>query len=259
MRQVWVLVTYLWRELFRSLTGALVIVAALVFYLVAILSVTGGIDRDYFALVIGGFFGVFALVLVLIIADRVFRSASYLLLYRLASRTVVLAAIVMTALLAAGLLELAVALLSLPRLASGMTVDLAMDVVPVWFSWLTLGATLGLQMSELVRRGWSRTLTYACLAFILFTLNQRQSGVPVGLADRFNWIPSLTPDPARWEWAIKAVDFVVWPVSAATRIARATPYTPLESISPALSLLLAAALLALAAGLFGRKDLVFPE
>jgi hypothetical protein len=259
MRQVWVLVTYLWRELFRSLTGALVVVAALVFYLVAILSVTGGVDRDYYALVIGGFFGVFALVMVLIIADRTFRSASYLLLHRLTSRTTLLTAIVVTAVLAAGLLELAVALLSLPRLVGGLTVDLVMDVIPVWFSWLTLGATLGLQMSELVRRGWSRTLTYAILAFILFTLNQQQSGVPVGLADRFNWIPSLMPDPARWEWAIRVVDIVVWPVSAATRIARSTPYTPLESISPALSLLVGTAFLGLAAALFSRKDLALPD
>ena len=259
MRQVWVLVTYLWRELFRSLTGALAMVAALVFYLVAILSVTGGVDRDYYALVIGGFFGIFALVLVLIIADRTFRSASYLLLYRLTSRTTLLTAIVVTAVLAAGLLELAVALLSLPRLVGGLTVDLVMDVIPVWFSWLTLGATLGLQMSELVRRGWSRTLTYAILAFILFTLNQQQSGVPVGLADRFNWIPSLMPDPARWEWAIRVVDIIVWPVSAATRIARSTPYTPLESISPALSLLVGTAILGLAAALFSRKDLALPD
>lgn len=259
MRQVWVLVTYLWRELFRSLTGALVLVAALVFYLVAVVGVTGGVDWDYYALVIGGFFGVFSLILVLIIADRAFHSTSYLLLYRLPSRSTLLIAIVVTAILASGLLEIAIALLSLPRLEGGLSVNLALDVIPVWFSWLTLGATLGLQMSELVRRGWSRTLTYAVLAFILFTLNQQQSGTPVGLADRFNWIPSLTLDPARWQWAIKAVEIVVWPVSAAVHIARATPYTPLESIAPALGLLVATGLLGLSSVLFSSKDLVLPD
>lgn len=259
MKQIGVLVIYLWRELFRSLTGALVIAAALVFYLVAILSVTGGVDRDYYALVIGGFFGIFSLILTLIVADRSFRSSSYLLLYRLTARTSFLTAIVVTAVLAAGLLEIIVALLSLPRLVTGLTTGMVMDILTVWTSWLALGATIGLHMSELVRRGWSRTLIYAFLTFILFTLNQQQSGVPVGLADRFDWIPILTPDPARWQWAIKAVDFLIWPVSAATRIARTTSYTLLESLSPALSLLVAIAFLGLAARLFNNKDLVFPD
>jgi hypothetical protein len=259
MKQIWVLVIYLWRELFRSLTGALVIVAALVFYLVAILSVTGGVDRDYYALVIGGFFGIFSLILTLIVADRSFRSSSYLLLYRLTARISLLTAIVVTAILAAGLLEIVVALLSLPRLVTGLTTGMVIDILPVWTSWLALGATIGLHMSELVRRGWSRTLTYAFLTFILFTLNQQQSGIPVGLADRFDWIPILTPDPARWQWAIKAVDLLIWPVSAATRVARTTSYTLLESLSPALSLLVAIAFLGLAARLFNNKDLIFPD
>ena len=47
MKRLWALVSYLFQDLFRSLTGLLVVVAALVFYLVAIVSVTGGIDRDY--------------------------------------------------------------------------------------------------------------------------------------------------------------------------------------------------------------------
>jgi len=83
MRRLWTLVSYFIRDLFRSLTGLLVIVAAMVFYLVAIVSVTGGIDRDYYALVIGVFFGVFSLILALVVADRAYRSESYLLLYRL--------------------------------------------------------------------------------------------------------------------------------------------------------------------------------
>jgi len=77
MRRLWTLVSYFIRDLFRSLTGLLVIVAAMVFYLVAIVSVTGGIDRDYYALVIGGFFGVFSLILALVVADRAYRSESY--------------------------------------------------------------------------------------------------------------------------------------------------------------------------------------
>ena len=259
MRQVWVLVTYLWRDLFRSLTGGLVVVAALVFYLVAILSVTGGIDRDYYALVIGGFFSLFGLVLTLIVADRSFRSSSYLLFYRLPSRTSFLTAIALVSVIASGLLEMVVALLSLPRLVTGLSVEMALDILPVWFGWIALGAALGLLMTELVRRGWSRTLTYGLLAFVLFTLNQQQSGVPVGLADRFNWIPSLTPDAAHWQWAIKAVDVLIWPVAAATRVARSTPYTVLESTSPALNMLVALLFLGIASGLFRDKDLVFPD
>jgi hypothetical protein len=259
MRQIWALVTYFWRDLFRSLTGGLVVVAALVFYLVAIVSVTGGVDRDYYVLVIGGFFGIFGLILTLIVADRSFRSSSYMVFYRLSSRTSFLAAIVLVSMIATGILELLVAALSLSRLVTDLTVDMVLDVLPVWFCWVALGATLGLHMSELVRRGWSRTLAYGLLAFILFILNQQQSGVPVGLADRFNWIPSLTPDPARWGWAIEIVDVLTWPIAAATRVARSTPYTVLESSSPAITILVALFVLGMASGLFRDKDLVFPD
>jgi len=259
MKRVWVLTSYLWRDLFRSLTGALVVVAALVFYLVFISSVTGGVDRDYYALVIGGFFGIFSLLLTLLIADNTYSSASYLLLYRLPSRNAMLAAIVLTAVLAAGLLELAVALISLPRFTGELTVAMVLDVIPVWVGWLVLGAVIGLHMSELARRGWSRTVTYALLAFILFSLNQRQSGTPVGLSDKFSWIPNLIPDPASWEWATKIVNLLIWPVSAATRVARATPYTMLEGLSPALLLLMAMVLFGLAMSLFNRKDLILPD
>jgi hypothetical protein len=259
MKQIWALVTYMWRDLFRSLTGGLVVVGALVFYLVAILSVTGGVDRDYYALVIGGFFGLYGLLLTLIVSDRSFRSSSYLVFYRLNSRISFLAAIVLVSMIATGILELLIAILSLPRLVSGLSVEMVLDVLPVWFCWLALGATMGLHMSELVRRGWSRTLAYGLLAFILFTLNQQQSGVPVGLADRFNWIPSLTPDPARWGWAIEIVDVLIWPVAAATRVARSASYTVLESTSPAITILIALFILGIASGLFREKDLVLPD
>jgi hypothetical protein len=114
-------------------------------------------------------------------------------------------------------------------------------------------------MSELVRRGWSRTVVYALLAFILFTLNQRQSGVPVELADRFNWIPNLVPDPARWAWATRLVDAMLWPVTAAIRVARSADYGVVESLAPAGLLVMGASILMLAAALFTRKDLILPE
>lgn len=259
MKRVWALATFFWRELFRSVTGILVLVGALVFYLVAILSITGGVDRSYFALVIGGFFGIYCLVLTLIVADRAHHASSYLFLSRLPSRITFLAAVTLTGFLVAGLLELGVALLSLPRLSSGLSAEMVVDVVPVWISWLGLGAVLGLHMSELVRRGWSRILIYAFLAFILFSLNQQQSGVPVGLADRFGWIPSLTPDPANWGWAIKLVQVITWPVAAGVQVARSTPYGLGESLAPGVTLLVAALLLGLAVRLFDAKDLILPE
>ncbi|MCK4832020.1 MAG: hypothetical protein KAS81_04595, partial [Anaerolineales bacterium] len=131
MRQVWILTSYLLRELLRSLTGGLVVVGGLAFYLVAIHSVTGGVDQDYYALVIGGFFGVVSLLLTLIIADRSYRSASYLLLYRLSSRAIFLAAIVLAAVVVTGVLEIIVAVLSLTRLSVPLTAEMGLDIVPV--------------------------------------------------------------------------------------------------------------------------------
>ena len=259
MKRMWVLTSYMLRELFRSLTGAIIIVIALVFYLVAIQSVIGGVDRDYYALVIGGFFSLFSLFVAAIIADRAYRASSYLLLYRLPTRVAFLAAITLAAVLTAGCLEIVVAAVSLIRLVAPLTPAMIMDVLPVWIAWLVLGATLGLHMSELVRRGWSRTIVYALLAFILFSLNQQQSGVPVGLTDRFSWFPRLTPDPARWEWATKIVGGLLWPISATIRVAREAPYSALESLSPAVLLLVGLAIFGMATILFDSKDLILPE
>jgi len=124
---------------------------------------------------------------------------------------------------------------------------------------LVLGGAIGLHMSELVRRGWSRTIVYALLAFVLFSLNQRQSGVPVGLSDRFSWIPSLAPNPERWAWVNQLVDVAIWPISAALRVARSSPYTVLEGLAPAMLLLTALLIFLAAIVLFGRKDLILPE
>jgi hypothetical protein len=134
-----------------------------------------------------------------------------------------------------------------------------LDIVPVWIAFLFLGAALGLHMSELVRRGWSRSGIYAVLAFILFSLNQQQSGVPVELSDRFNWVPHIMPDPAKWEWAVNVTNVIIWPISAAVQVARSTPYTTAESLAPAMLLLLSALIFWLAVVLFGRKDLFLPE
>ncbi|MBN1316523.1 MAG: hypothetical protein JXA42_13690 [Anaerolineales bacterium] len=259
MSRIWALTGYLWRELFRSLTGFLAIVASLVFYLVAILSVTGRIDRDYFALVIGGFFGVFCLVLTIIVADRAFHAKSYLVLYRIPARSIFLVSISLTATLATALLEAIIALASLIKLSTPLTFPMVMDILPVWIGWLILGSVLGLHMSELVRRGWSRTVVYALLAFILFALNQQQSGIPVSLSDRFNWIPSLTPDPIDWGWAYDLVNVIIWPVSAGVRVARSSSYSIAESLSPAVVLFTATAIYCIAAYLFKGKDLILPE
>jgi hypothetical protein len=259
MSRVLVLIGYLWRELFRSLTGLLVIVAAVVFYLVAIQSVIGAIDRDYYALIIGGFFGVFSLVMTIVLADRAFHAKSYLFIYRLPSRAIFLAALGLTAVLVSGVLELAVALVSLLKLETPPTAVMFLDIVPVWVAFLFLGAALGLHMSELVRRGWSRSGAYAVLAFILFSLNQQQSGVPVELSDRFSWVPHIMPDPAKWEWAVNVTNIIIWPVSAAVQVARSAPYSAVESLAPGILLLVSALLFWLAAVLFGRKDLFLPE
>jgi hypothetical protein len=259
MKRLWALVSYLFQDLFRSLTGMLVVVAALVFYLVAIVSVTGGIDRDYYALVIGGFFAVLAMVLAVMIADRAYQASSYLLILRLPSRMMFLAGVALTAMAVSALLQVGVALVSIPRLVTPLTAGMVLDILPVWAGWLVLGATLGLHMSELVRRGWSRTVLYALLAFILFSLNQQQSGVPVELADRFNWIPNVMPDPARWAWASRLVDAILWPLAAAVKVARAGDYGVVESLAPAALLLVAAFILVLAVALFERKDLILPE
>jgi hypothetical protein len=259
MRRLWRLVTYLFQDLFRSLTGLLVVVAALVFYLVAIVSVTGGIDGDYYALVIGGFFAVFALILAVMLADRAYNATSYLLIFRFSSRMPFLAGVALTAVAISALLEAGIALASIPRLDTPLTAGMMLDVVPVWAGWLVLGAVLGLHMSELVRRGWSRTVIYALLAFILFVLNQRQTAVPTELAGRFNWIPNVLPDPARWAWATRLVDVILWPVTAGVRVARSADYTLVESLAPAVLLLVASFIFILAVALFERKDLILPE
>lgn len=259
MRRVMALVGYQVRELFRSLTGMLVVVAALVFYLVGILSVTGGVDRDYFGLVIGGFFGLYSMMVALVLSDRAYRASSYLVVSRLPARAALLAALIISSVLISLVAELVVAAMSLPRLVSPFTVTAALEMLPVWISWLVLGAVLGIHMSELVRRGWSRTVIYGVLAFVLFVLNQQQGGVPIELADQFSWVPSLMTDRAKWGWAFNLVEVITWPVAASIKVARETPYTILDGLSPAVTVLASIALFGLASELFDGKDLILPE
>jgi hypothetical protein len=259
MKRVWALTAYIVVEFSRSLTALLMMTVVAAFYLVAILGVTGGIDQDYFALVVGGFFGIFGLVLAIVIADRAFHAKTYLLFYRLPSRSMFLAAVAMATIAVCGVLELAVSVLSLPRLTVPLPTTKMLDVIPVWLSWLILGVTLGLHLSELVRRGWSRAVAYGLLGFIVFSLNQQQSGAPVGFTDRFSWIPRLTANPVRWEWAVNSMRVIIWPVNASIQVVRSTAYSTLQSLSPAMIVVISILVFGLASSLFGRKDLVLPE
>ncbi|MEN8097696.1 MAG: hypothetical protein ABFQ89_01345 [Chloroflexota bacterium] len=246
-------------DLFRSLTGGIVVAGAIAFLLVAILSVTGGVDRNYVVHLVGGFFGLYAMLLGWLVSDRTNRSSSYQILVRMPNRSMFLAAILIVVIVTCVVLELVVTVLSLTRLNEPIPLGAWFEIAPAWFSLVVFGATVGIHLSELVRYGWSRIAAYAALGFLLVgvNLNGVDGGRSLGASTR--WLSRLSINPDRIGWIAGIAKALVWPISASFRVARSEAYSLWEGLAPALLIFAASLIFLLAVMTFDKKDLVLPE
>lgn len=239
MNRVWTLTLFLTRDLFRSLAGIVPLAVGLAFGIIAF---EYGMDQAQFITVAGIGSGTICLLTTLLLASRVNRASSYLLVARLHRRTELLAALVLSALLITAMLAIVITAGNL--LAGRVTLDFpsALWVLPTWLPLWILAASLALPLSALVGRGGSHLAGYVLLAALLVANDRKTMLSDQGLG-----------------WLVRAVDAILWPLNTLLARASAGIHDRLYTIAWILTLAIASLLFGLAASLLEEKDLLWSE
>ncbi len=274
-RRLSVLVGFLLRRLFFSMTGVIYTILALVYWAILFPPQQGTPDFDNYFLIIGAFGAGMTFLVTLSLASRANEAANYPLVVRLPSRVEFLTAVLLGALLGAGLLQLLVAGLALFRGPSALWPQI-LEVPPVWISVNVLTAVLALHASDFVTAGWSRVYVFGILAIFLFGQSSG-SNVAAWLGARLN---SLSAQLMQQGWFDMAnnfnraanwlsnqggaqlenlLGFLFWPFRAINDAVMRGYFDVNQALAPAVLLLYATILFMLAADLFANKDLDFVE
>lgn len=274
-QRVVTLTSYLFRDLLLSLTGILYIIMTLVFWRIFFDPAQGTPEGAYYVLVIGLFGAGMAFLATLSVAARAHRAIHYPLLARLSSRVEHLAAVLLSALAFAFLLQGATAALALFR-GPEISLGLMLEIPPLWIAVNVLAAVLALHASDLVTAGWSRVAIYGALALLLFgrELNT-SSGAWIGerLSQLSGWLfqrgwsgaGNVVNRLSQWSHnsAVSSIgdvlDVAFWPFHAIAEAVKAGAFEPRQALAPAILLLYATVLFLLAADFFSTKDLFLTE
>ena len=274
MQRVWILTVYFTKSLFFSLTGLILLILSLVYWVIFFPPGQGTPDVENYIILIAAFGAAATFVAALSLSGRASRLENYPLLVRLPSRVEYLVAVLFSALLLGVGLQLLVAALALirgPDLSGH-----ALMIPPLWLSLNILAAVLAMHASDLVTAGWSRVIVFGLLAVLLLLkgvtaspdswLANRlfdASSVLIDLnllrlsdlaADLGIWISSET-----MEAVSRAAGIVFWPFQAMSDAVFAGGFTPSQALAPAVLLLYGSILFLIAATLFAGKDLDFTE
>ncbi|MCI0398901.1 MAG: hypothetical protein L0332_16325 [Chloroflexi bacterium] len=275
-QRIFTLSGYLFRSLLFSLAGLLYILVALAFYKVFFDPPKRTPDTDYYILVIGIFGMALTFLTTLSVAARANKAIHLPLLVRLPSRVEYLAAVLLAALVFAGLLQLFIAFLALVFGAPALSLRQALEIPPLWLSVNVLIAVLALHASDLVTAGWSRVYVYGLLAILLYgqegaDVIGRWLAAPLRrLASLFatrGWIGLSTPFSRAGEWTSsrggeileQLLGFVFWPFEAVTNATIQGFFSRTQALAPAILLLYATILFLLAADFLATKDLFLTE
>lgn len=269
------LTSYLFRDLFLSLTGILYVIMTLVFWNIFFDPLQGTPEGDYYVLVIGLFGAGMAFVATLSVAARAHRAIHYPLLARLPSRMEHLTAVLLSALAFTFLLQGVAATLALFR-GPEISLGLVLEIPPLWIAVNVLAAVLALHASDLVTAGWSRVYIYGALALLLFGRElDTSSGSWIGtrLSQLSGWFfqrgwsapGNVVNRLSQWAHSSKVssigdvLDVVFWPFHAMADAVKAGAFEPQQALAPAILLLYATVLFLLAADFFSTKDLFLTE
>jgi hypothetical protein len=276
MLRITSLVLYLFRSLLFSLGGLLYLLLGLVFFMIFFQPGQRTPDLDYFTLVIGSFGIVTSFLVTLSIASRANRAYHFPLLVRLPSRVEYLTSVLLASLVAAGALQILVTLLALVSNGPGFTLQRAIEIPPLWFAADILFIVIALHASDFVAAGWSRVYVFGVLAILLYL----QSGLGIvgewlsGFLNRignafltqgFDFLATPAFGLSSWlagggsEEMAALFGLVFWPFGAAAQATIEGYYTIAQAMAPAVLVLYATALFALAATLFAKKDLQLTE
>jgi hypothetical protein len=267
---------YLFRSLVLSLAGLLYLLLTFVFYMVFFQPGQSTPDADYYTLLIGGFGLVTSFLVTLSVASRANKAFHFPLLVRLPSRVEYLTSVFLASIIFVELLQALVALLALlvgkPELSLGQ----AIEIPPLWIAGNILFIVISLHASDFVAAGWSRVYIFGALAILLYV----QSGLGIvgewlsGLLNRlgnaflaqgFEVIATPAFSLSSWlagsgsEELASLFGLVFWPFRAIAGATIEGYFTLTQALAPAILLLYATVLFALAANLFAKKDLQLAE
>jgi hypothetical protein len=274
MQRVWSLTAYFTKSLFFSLTGLILVILTLVYWVIFFPPGQGTPDVENYVILIGAFGAAATFVAALSLSGRAGRLENYPLIVRLPSRIEYLAAVILSALVLGVGLQLLVAGLALIR-GPAMAGHWLM-LPPLWLSINILAAVLALHASDLVTAGWSRVIVFGLLA-VLLILKGMSSSPDAWLVERlydlsgalldFNlmalgnavdmlsiWISGPTLGALS-----QGASVIFWPFQAMSDAVFAGGFTPSQALAPAVLLLYGSILFLIAATLFAGKDLDFTE
>jgi hypothetical protein len=267
---------YLFRSLALSLAGLLYLLLGFVFYMLFFQPGQSSPDSDYFTLVIGGFGLVISFLITLSAASRANKAFHFPLLVRLPSRVEYLTSVFLASFIFVGILQALVSLIAL--LAGGPELSLrqAIEIPPLWIAGNILFIVIALHASDFVAAGWSRVYVFGVLAVLLYV----QSGLGIvgewlsGLLNRlgnaflaqsFELIATPAFTLSSWlagggsDKMASLFGLVFWPFRAISTATIEGYFTIAQAMAPAILLLYATVLFALAANLFAKKDLQLTE
>lgn len=274
MQRVWILTVYLTKSLFFSLTGLILLILSLVYWVIFFPPGQGTPDVENYIILIAAFGAAATFLAALSLSGRAGRLENYPLLTRLPSRVEYLVAVLFSALILGVGLQLLVAALALIR-----GPDLSGHVLmipPLWLSINILAAVLAMHASDLVTAGWSRVVIFGLLA-VLLLLNGVTASPDSWLANRlfdasdllmeFNFLTlsDLLTDLGFWisgetmGTLSRTAGAVFWPFQAMSDAVFAGGFNAAQALAPAVLLLYGSILFLLAATFFAGKDLDFTE
>lgn len=272
MQRIWALTTYFVRSLFRSLIGAILVIATLAIWLTLFHPGQGTPDVSYYVLVIGIFGAAMAFVVTLTIAARANKAELYPWLVRLPSRVEFMTAVFIGATIITIILQMLLAALALFR-GPSLTFIQILEIPPTWISLIILSTVLALHATDLVVSRWSRVYIFGILAILLFAQGIQNVTIR-NIVTRLNRIATsqgwaaaneqladyaLTLNNSGSNVVSTVFGLVFWPFRAIVDAAITGYFTPAQALAPAILMLYATILLMLAADLFANKDLAFVE
>ena len=274
MQRVWILTVYFTKSLFFSLTGLILLILSLVYWVIFFPPGQGTPDVENYTILIAAFGAAATFVAALSLSGRAGRLENYPLLVRLPSRVEYLVAVLFSALVLGVGLQLLVAALALirgPDLSGH-----ALMIPPLWLSINILAAVLAMHASDRVTAGWSRVVVFGLLA-VLLLLKGVTASPDSWLANRlfdasgvlldFNFLrlSDLAADLGIWISGetmgalSRAAGVVFWPFQAMSDAVFAGGFNAAQALGPAVLLLYGSILFLIAATLFAGKDLDFTE
>lgn len=275
MQRIWILTVYFTKSLFFSLSGLILLILSLAYWVVFFPPGQGTPDIENYIILIGAVGAAATFWGALSLSARANRLENYPLVIRLPSRVEYLAAVLLGALVLGIGMQVLVAGLALIR-GPDLSLTHVLMIVPLWLSIDILAAVLATHASDLVTAGWSRVIVFGILALllilkgistspdswlmlrlydlsdILIDLNLISLGdLVAGLAD---WVGSETLGVVS-----QTAGIVFWPFQAMRDAVFAGAFSPSQALAPAVLLLYSAILFLVGATLFAGKDLDFVE